>query len=263
MILYDAWSSDKVALLLLNASLVECQSGEKNRFYIEKNPIFSYSYDALAMRWGAFLCVEPGNMIFYLQGPIGMNPLQAGVALVPFGIGVMVAGFASGALSDKLGIRMMAMIGPIVTVAAVCALASFDGKTSPSVIGGVLFLSGFGIGVFGSPNSTAMMLSVKPEDRGVASAISIITLMFTGMLGIVLTFAFVLNSMSQQQLFAIFINGGSTLSDAAIDSCLTALRQDYYIVIACCLAACVGSYFNNFDVKENSAMHAKAAAALT
>ena len=64
MILYDAWSSDKVALLLLNASLVQCQSGKKNRFYIEKNPIFSYSYDALAMRWGAFLCVEPGNIIF-------------------------------------------------------------------------------------------------------------------------------------------------------------------------------------------------------
>ena len=66
MILYDAWSSDKVALLLLNASLVECQSGEKNRFYIEKNPIFSYSYDALAMRWGAFLCVEPGNISNYI-----------------------------------------------------------------------------------------------------------------------------------------------------------------------------------------------------
>lgn len=134
------------------------------------------------------------NMIFYLQGPQGEDPLAAGIALIPFGLGIMFAGLLSGGLSDKVGVRNLATFGPLVTMAAVAGMSSFDQYTSAANIGGVLFVSGLGVGLFQSPNMMCNMLSVLPEYRGVAAAVSMLTMTFSMMAGIVLTFSFVLNS---------------------------------------------------------------------
>lgn len=177
------------------------------------------------------------NMIFYLQGPHGMDPLQAGIRLIPYGVGVMIAGFAAGALADKIGVRNMATVGPLITVAGSAGLATLDKHSSEGAIGGLLFVAGFGAGLFNSPNAMANMLSVRPQQRGTASAVSMLTMMFCAMLGIVITFGFVLNSMDQQTLFILFIYGGEFLSDSSVNDCLKALRNDYWIVIAMCLLA--------------------------
>lgn len=34
--------------------------------------------------------------IFFLQGPAGMDPLQAGIRLIAFGLGNMIFSFAAG-----------------------------------------------------------------------------------------------------------------------------------------------------------------------
>jgi MFS family permease len=197
------------------------------------------------------------NMIFYLQGPHGMDPFKAGIALIPYGIGTMVAGFSAGALADKVGVRIMTGIGPIIIIAAVSSFTSFKKDTSAAEIGGLLFLAGVGVGFFNSPNAMSNMLSVKPHQRGVASAMGMMTLMFTSMAGIVITFSLVLNSMSQAELFLLFIYGGSGLSQSAVDGCLNALRTDFYIVIAfCCVASFCG--FNN-DFVTDKTVTAKAA----
>lgn len=174
------------------------------------------------------------NMIFYLQGPQGQDPLAAGINLIPYGIGIMASGLFSGALSDKLGSRNMIIIGPIIALAGAASLSSMDQFTGDAEIGGLLFLTGFGVGTFLSPNNKEMMLSVPTELRGVAAAVSILTMTFTMMLGIVLTFSFVLHSMSTAQLFALFISGGSKLAPSINKACLDALSLDYYIIIACC-----------------------------
>jgi hypothetical protein len=81
------------------------------------------------------------------------------------------------------------------------------------------------------------MLSIEKTRRGVAAAIGMLTSMFCTMLGIVLTFFFVLHSVSTEQLFALFIYGGGSLSDATIESLLDALAMDYYLVIIACALA--------------------------
>ena len=63
------------------------------------------------------------------------------------------------------------------------------------------------------------------------------------MIGICITFGFVLNSMSQAELIALFIYGGGGLSASAVDSCMAALRLDYYIIIAAAAVASVLSAF--------------------
>lgn len=172
-----------------------------------------------------------------------MDPLAAGIALIPFGIGIMIAGFAAGALADKVGVRNMAVAGPMLVLGAVIGLSQLDKHSDHGGIGGLLFLAGMGVGLFQSPNGMANMLSVLPSQRGVAAAISMLTLMFCAMVGIVVTFAFVLNSMDQKTLFILFIYGGSFLPDSAVRLCLNALANDYYILMAACLCASMCAAF--------------------
>ena len=203
------------------------------------------------------------NMIFFLQGPFGMDPLQAGINLIPFGIGIMVAGFAAGALADRLGIRNMVILGPLLNVAGVALLCVMTASTSQAHVSGALFLAGFGIGTFQSPNSTANMLSVPAARRGVAAAVGMLTMVFCMMTGIVLTFSFVLHSMTAQQLFDLFIYGGQGGAAAAglpVQACLDALALDYYIVLAAATAASLAGFLLPGDL-HTALRHAPPAAA--
>lgn len=158
----------------------------------------------------------------------------------------MVAGFSAGALADKIGVRWMCFFGPWITIAACAVMSEFDTSTSKSMVGGILFLSGLGIGFYNSPNATSNMLSVRADQRGAASAVGMMTLMFTSMIGIVLTFSLVLNALSQAEIFDLFIYGGSSLSKSVLNKFLFALKIDYYVVIIACFFASVFGFFNNF-----------------
>lgn len=70
-----------------------------------------------------------------------------------------------------------------------------------------------------------------------------VTMFVMSMVGIVLTFALVLNSITTAELFDLFIYGGNSLNPSAITSFLNALRVDYYLVIVACLFASGISYF--------------------
>jgi hypothetical protein len=214
------------------------------------------------------------NMIFFLQGPLAKDPLQAGIDLIPYGVGIMVSGFAAGALADRFGIRNMAVAGPLIALAGAACLSAMNEHTSNAYVGGILFLTGFGVGAFQSPNSTANMLSVEAGRRGVATAVSMLTMTFCMMIGIVLTFSFVLHSMSQEQLFAVFINGGAAATNTTgaagtaaggipVQACLDALAKDYYIVIAACLSASIAAAMLPADLHaslNHGARHNSAAA---
>jgi hypothetical protein len=72
------------------------------------------------------------------------------------------------------------------------------------------------------------------------------------MLGIILTFSFVLHSMTSQQLFDLFIygGGGTGSSNFPIRKCLNAIARDYYIVMACCIAASCFDFFLPTNISE-------------
>jgi hypothetical protein len=111
----------------------------------------------------------------------------------------------------------------------------------------MLFLCGIGLGLFNSPNRMVNILSVDPNQRGVAAAVAMISQMFTNMLAIVMTFSLVLNSMSQEALFSLFIYGGASLDSHTLSLFLEALRADWYAVLACCILASIVSVFDTLD----------------
>jgi MFS family permease len=116
-------------------------------------------------------------LIIWLQGiwlPLhgysyAQTPLWAGIYMLPLTAGFLVSGPISGALSDRFGARGFATIGMLVSAAAFIGLTFLPANFSYLPFAGLLLLLGIGQGLFASPNTTAIMNSVPPEHRGVAS----------------------------------------------------------------------------------------------
>jgi MFS family permease len=118
-------------------------------------------------------------LIIWLQGiwlPLhGYNfadtPLWAGIYMVPLTVGFLVAGPASGAVSDRFGARAFATGGLLLTAATFAGLIALPADFSYVYFAALLALNGIGMGLMAAPNSAAIMNAVPAADRGAASGI--------------------------------------------------------------------------------------------
>lgn len=106
---------------------------------------------------------------FYLQVVLAESPLVAGLSLLPLDAAFVIAGPLSGRLSDKYGSRLLSTIGLAVSSAGFFLLATVTSTTPYAVLGLVFAFLGIGNGMFVSPNISAIMGSVPPNRRGIAS----------------------------------------------------------------------------------------------
>ena len=114
-------------------------------------------------------------MPFYLQTIMGYSPRTAGLMLsvVPLAIGI-VAPF-SGAVSDRIGTRPLTALGLLIAFLGYVAVSTISQSTS--IAGYILrFIPiGVGIGLFQSPNNSAVMGSAPKERLGIISGLLSIT----------------------------------------------------------------------------------------
>lgn len=96
-------------------------------------------------------------------------PFWAGVFMLPLTFGFLAMGPLSGWLSDKYGSRPFATGGMLLTAFSFLILAFLPYNFDYLPFAIALLLMGMGNGMFGAPNNAAIMNSVPPEDRGVAS----------------------------------------------------------------------------------------------
>ena len=137
------------------------------------------------------------------------TPLWAGIYMLPLTGGFLIAGPISGWLSDKFGAKYFATGGMLLGALAFLGLVFLPVNFSYPVFALILFLSGIGSGLFAAPNSTAIMNSVPPHDRGQAS-------------GMRATFQNSGQVLSIGLFFSLMIVGLSTTLPSAILSGLTA-----------------------------------------
>jgi MFS family permease len=118
-------------------------------------------------------------LIIWLQGvwlplhgyAFEQTPLWAGIYLLPLTFGFLVAGPASGWLSDRFGARTFATGGLLLTVVAFAGLLTLPTDFSYGWFAALLALNGIGLGLFAAPNTTAIMNSVPASERGAASGV--------------------------------------------------------------------------------------------
>ena len=142
-------------------------------------------------------------LIIWLQGiwlprhgySFESTPLWAGIFMLPMTVGFLVAGPLSGWLSDRYGARPFATGGMVIAALSFVWLAVLPVDFGYWTFAAALFLNGFGMGLFASPNSAGVMNSLPPTQRGAgagmlatfmnsASVLSIgvfFTLMFVGL----------------------------------------------------------------------------------
>jgi len=128
-------------------------------------------------------------LIIWLQGiwlPIhgysyADTPLWAGIYMLPMMIGFLVAGPVSGYLSDHFGARPFTTGGMAVAGVAFILLTFLPANFSYVPFALLLLTMGIGMGLFSSPNTSSVMSSVPPEQRGVSSGM-LATVQNAGML---------------------------------------------------------------------------------
>ncbi|MCW2539826.1 MAG: hypothetical protein JWN95_1551 [Frankiales bacterium] len=97
------------------------------------------------------------------------TPLWAGIFLLPLTAGFLISGPVSGFLSDRFGARGFASAGMVVFGGSFIGLLLLPVNFSYWAFALLIAANGIGSGMFGSPNSSAIMSSVPASQRGVAS----------------------------------------------------------------------------------------------
>ncbi len=123
-----------------------------------------------------FIGLGSGVLIpFYLETVLGYDVQQVGLllAVVPVALGIVSP--ISGVLSDRMGSRPISALGLAVTMLGYLGLSTLSTETT--AVGFMLRygLIGIGVGLFQSPNNSAMMGTAPRERLGVASGILAMT----------------------------------------------------------------------------------------
>jgi MFS family permease len=113
-------------------------------------------------------------LIIWLQGiwlpehgyDFARTPLWAGIYMLPLIAGFLVAGPASGWLSDRFGARPFATGGMVIAALSFLLLIVLPVDFSYAWFALVLVLNGIGMGLFSAPNSAGVMNSLPPGQRG-------------------------------------------------------------------------------------------------
>ncbi|MGB9936492.1 MAG: MFS transporter [Methanobacterium sp.] len=134
-----------------------------------KNRKFAFSnLAALISFTGTFAVVF--LLSLYLQYIKGLDPRGAGLILAVQTLFMAFISPIAGRLSDKYESRILASIGMTITTVGLIFLAFLSPDTSIYLIILSLVLLGIGSGIFSTPNTHAVMNSVKKRYYGVASA---------------------------------------------------------------------------------------------
>jgi MFS family permease len=113
-------------------------------------------------------------LIIWLQGiwlpehgyDFARTPLWAGIYMLPLILGLLIAGPASGWLSDRFGARPFATGGVLVAATSFALLIVLPVDFSYTWFALILLLNGVGMGLFQSPNTAGVMNSLPPAQRG-------------------------------------------------------------------------------------------------
>src|SRR5215218_2632096 len=125
---------------------------------------------SLAIPFGLFGIFFP--MTVFLQGALGMTPLEAGLTMMPMSLMLMFVAPISGRLSDRIGARWILTTGiTLVAVGILFITSRVSATTNWRTLLPALVITGTGMGMTFAPMTAAAMSQVPPRISGSASGI--------------------------------------------------------------------------------------------
>jgi len=190
--------------------------------------LFSAGIASLFLIAGTFSAVN-FLLPFYLQNLLGYLPSQVGWIIVADSVVIMIMAPLAGALSDRLGSRLLCTVGCAVIVAAQVFVATLDLHASILRIMFPLALWGVGWALFNAPNQSAILGSVASDKIGAAAGMIATTARTGGAMGIALATTLLSSLLSAAGLSGAQIESPRSWS-AAPETFMGAFNVTVYIV---------------------------------
>jgi DHA2 family multidrug resistance protein len=136
----------------------------------------------------------------FLQGLMGYTSLQSGIAMIPRGLGALIAMPLAGALVSRVQGRYLVAGGFLAFGAASLVLSRLSLDLTPGLLFWPLFFSGVSIAFMFVPLNTLALGAFRPEQIGNASGIFNLMRNVGGSVGISLVTTLVARSAQAQQV---------------------------------------------------------------
>jgi predicted MFS family arabinose efflux permease len=133
----------------------------------------------------------------YAQEILGFSPIQAGLAFLPFTVGIVIGAGAAQQLIRRFGVRPVAVTGMLLAAGGLMTLASISptGSYAADLLPGIIPMS-IGMGLTFVPLTLIATTNVDDSDAGLASGIFNTAQQVGGALGLAVLSTFATNRTS-------------------------------------------------------------------
>ena len=193
------------------------------------NTTFALSNLAALINYSATFAV--GFLLsLYLQYIKALSPQNAGLILTSQPLAMAIFSPFAGRLSDRVEPRIIASAGMTLTAVSLSLFTFLNEKTTLEFVVASLILLGFGLALFSSPNTNAVMSSVERRFYGVSSA-TLGTMRLTGQM---------LSMGIAMLIFAIYI-GKVQITPEHYSLFLTSMKTSFVIFAVLCFGGILAS----------------------
>lgn len=205
-------------LLFISFIVIEKRRGRSAMFQLDlitRNRLFASSNLSALLNYTSFFGVS-FIISFYLQRILHMDLYTTGIILLSMPLVMSLLSPLSGLMSDRIGSRSLASIGMFVMAAGLFLMSTLSLESSSLEVTAWLVVLGLGMGLFATPNTSAIMGCVERERLGVASG-TLSTMRTVGQsMSLAIMGALIATASSTELVSALFM--GAPLPHGAVDA---------------------------------------------
>jgi len=172
------WTSPSILGLLLGAAVMlvifvhieQRAASPMLDLTLFRQRIFSAATASAVMN---YICLYSITFLlpFYLIQGRGLSTAETGLILTAQPLVMAVVAPLSGALSDRIGSRLLSTLGMAILAGGLLLLSTLSASSSFGQVAAWLAVAGLGTGIFISPNTSALLGAAPAGRQGIASGI--------------------------------------------------------------------------------------------
>lgn len=177
----------------------------------------------------------------YLQGIVGLTPLDAAILLSPGALIGLLLSPAMGRVADRVGARLVATIGVIAFAVAILVYLTLQANSDPLIVLLATVASGFGTAFFYPANNAAIMSNAEPEHRGSLNGLLRTMVNIGGLMSYAIVLYIASTSIPRQVAFQVFV-GTTKLLGGLTSAFMNGIHAALLGMVALMVIAAILSY---------------------
>jgi len=168
-------------------------------------------------------------MSFYLQRVLELGPAEAGLILLSMPLVMAFLSPVSGWLSDRFGSRLLSSAGMALMCLGLFMFSTLSVNSSRLDVIVRLLVLGVGMGVFSSPNTSAVMGSIEKKRLGVAAG-TLATMRFMGQsMSLAVMGAVAATAIPSKILSDLFVGLRSEAGTVVAEAFVEGIRRAFFV----------------------------------